>query len=116
MIHLVENASQATSQHKPVSFYVCRWIIHRKSAVTHFIYCHINPIIGRSFFDCKVMGVLEASVLCLHDPLDLVKGFVIDDLHCLFLGVTKHMLGLIKSTDHTTSILEKRYYYINFKD
>ena len=28
-------------------------------------------------------------VFGMHKPFDLIKGFVIDDLHCLFLGVTK---------------------------
>ena len=35
-----------------------------------------------------------ATVLCIHQPLDLVKGIVIDGLHSLFLGVTLHLLNL----------------------
>lgn len=42
----------------------------------------------------QVKGIFGASVLCLHKPLDLVKAVVIDDLHCLFLGVTKHLIAL----------------------
>ena len=34
------------------------------------------------------------SPFCLHKSLDLINGFVIDDLHCLFLGVTKTLLSL----------------------
>ena len=40
----------------------------------------------------SVMGVFCVSILCLHKPFDLINGFVIDDLHCLFLGVTKTLL------------------------
>ena len=71
----------------------------RKSACSYSfhlftgIVAYIKLLAGHSLI-VQVMGVLGASVLCLHDPLDLVKGFVIDDLHCLFLGVTKHMLSL----------------------
>ena len=75
----------------------------RVSTFAHFIIrfmciAHIQLLVGHSLI-VQIMGVFGASVLCLHDPLDLIKGFVIDDLHCLFLGVTKHMLS-IKSTDH----------------
>ena len=42
----------------------------------------------------QVKGIFGASVLCLHKPLNLVKAVVIDDLHCLFLGVTKHLITL----------------------
>ena len=42
----------------------------------------------------QVMGVFGVSILCLHKPFDLINGFVIDDLHCLFLGVTKTLLSL----------------------
>ena len=42
----------------------------------------------------QVKGILGASVLCLHQPLDLIKAVVVDDLHCLFLGVTKHLISL----------------------
>ena len=30
----------------------------------------------------------------MHSPVDLVKGVVIDGLHCLLLGVTLHLLNL----------------------
>ena len=30
----------------------------------------------------QVKGIIGASVLCLHKPLNLVKAVVIDDLHC----------------------------------
>ena len=54
----------------------------------------MHPLLVGYSFIIQVMGVLGVSVVCLHDPLDIVKGFVIDDLHCLFLGVTKHLLSL----------------------
>lgn len=34
------------------------------------------------------------SVLGLHRPFSLVTGVVVDDLHGLYLGVTKTLLGL----------------------
>ena len=43
----------------------------------------------------QVMGVFGVSILCLHKPFDLINGFVIDDLYCLFLGVTKTLLSLV---------------------
>ena len=33
-------------------------------------------------------------MLCIHKPMDVVKGVVIDGLHTLFLGVTKLLLDL----------------------
>ena len=33
-------------------------------------------------------------MLCLHKPVDLVKAVVVDDLHCLFLGVSKLLISL----------------------
>ena len=42
----------------------------------------------------QVLGVFGVSIFSLHKPLDLVNGIVIDDLHCLYLGVTKTLLSL----------------------
>lgn len=35
-----------------------------------------------------------ASVLCIHQPFNLVKGTVIDGLHSIFIGVVKQLLKL----------------------
>lgn len=32
------------------------------------------------------------SVLALHRPFDLAKGIAVDDLHCIYLGVTSDLL------------------------
>ena len=32
------------------------------------------------------------SVLALHRPFNLAKGIAVDDLHCIFLGVTSDLL------------------------
>ena len=37
-------------------------------------------------------GIKGASVFCLHQPFNLAKGFVIDPLHCIFLGVVLNLL------------------------
>lgn len=64
-------------------------------------------IIGAYCF--QVMGVFGVSILCLHKPFDLINGFVIDDLHRLFLGVTKTLLsGLMLSIGLATSTLDHR--------
>ena len=33
-------------------------------------------------------------MLSLHNPFDLVKGTVVDTLHCLFLGVASRLVSL----------------------
>jgi hypothetical protein len=40
-----------------------------------------------------VKGIKGASIFCVHKPFDLSKGFAIDDLHVLFLGVTGNLLN-----------------------
>lgn len=55
--------------------------------------CKVYMIIDVHYF--QVMGVFGVSILCLHKPFDLINGFVIDDLYCLFLGVTKTLLSLV---------------------
>ena len=42
----------------------------------------------------KVCGVKGPSVLTLHHCFDLVGGVVVDDLHCIYLGVTLRLLHL----------------------
>ena len=39
------------------------------------------------------MGIKGASIFCMHKPFDLSKGFAIDDLHVLFLGITSNLLN-----------------------
>lgn len=34
------------------------------------------------------------TALSVHKPLDLPMAAVIDDLHCLYLGVTKYLIKL----------------------
>ena len=38
------------------------------------------------------MGIKGASILRAHEPFDLVKGTVIDSMHCVFLGVMSKTL------------------------
>ena len=38
------------------------------------------------------MGIKGASVLCVHKPVDLGTGVVIDAMHCVFLGVVRKQL------------------------
>ena len=45
-------------------------------------------------YSTQVNGIFGPSIFCLHRPLDIVKGVVIDDLHCMFLGVTRHLINL----------------------
>lgn len=33
-------------------------------------------------------------MLSLHNPFDLVKGTVVDALHCLFVGVASRLVSL----------------------
>ena len=74
------------------------------TVVLHNIVQGAHKIIG-VYFSLWVFGV---SIQCLHKPFDLINGFVIDDLHCLFLGVTKTLLsGLMQSTGLVISILDQ---------
>ena len=57
---------------------------------------------------CFQVWVCLVSILCLHKSFDLINSFVIDDLHCLYLGVTKTLLfGLMLSIGLATSILDQ---------
>ena len=38
-------------------------------------------------------GVKGPAVPFLHPPFNVCQGFVIDVLHCIFLGITKNMLS-----------------------
>ena len=39
-----------------------------------------------TFIRCGVKG---ASIFMTHCPFNTAKGFVVDDLHCVYLGVVK---------------------------
>ena len=47
------------------------------------------------------MGIKGPSVLALHKPFGFSKGFVVDLLHCVFFGVTKHFPSLWFSKKHS---------------
>lgn len=47
------------------------------------------------------MGITGISVLAAHPPFDLVKGVVVDAMHCVFLGVmAKTLIPLWCDTTH----------------
>lgn len=55
-----------------------------------------KPVSSNSEFSCpfilchnKVKGIKGVPILSLHPPFNLVKGMVVDDLHCVDLGVVK---------------------------
>jgi len=50
----------------------------------------------------QVKGVKGSSVFCLHPPFDLSKGFAIDSLHVLFLGITRDLLSYWFDKAHDT--------------
>ena len=41
------------------------------------------------------------TVLVLHKPFDLSSVFMVDDLHCVFQGITKQMLHFWFSKKHS---------------
>lgn len=45
-------------------------------------------------------GVKGASVFALHAPFNLVKGYAIDALHCIFLEVVLNLLSLWFDKSH----------------
>ena len=48
----------------------------------------------------QVKGVKGPSILAVHRPFNLVKGVVVDDLHGIYLGVTRLLLKLWFDKDH----------------
>jgi len=42
----------------------------------------------------QVKGGHSPSVICVHKPFNLVQGFVIDMLHCVFQGVSLQLIRL----------------------
>lgn len=38
--------------------------------------------------------------MSIHHPLQLPPAMVIDDLHCVYLGVTKHLIKLWFNTEY----------------
>lgn len=53
-----------------------------------------NVVVFLIQFIYQIKGVKGASVLCIHQPFNLVKGTVIDGLHSIFIGVVKQVLKL----------------------
>lgn len=49
-----------------------------------------------------VRGVLGVTALALLPEFDLINGFVIDSLHGLYLGTTKHLLNLWLDAKYST--------------
>ena len=39
-------------------------------------------------------GIKGPCILALHQPFDMARGFTVDDLHCIYLGVTLKMMHL----------------------
>lgn len=48
--------------------------------------------------------------MALHQPLDVIRGFTLDDLHCVYLGVTLKLMHL-----WFDSINRQKPYYIGNK-
>ena len=61
-------------------------------------------------FPMQVKGVKGPSSLCIHPPFGIVRGIAVDSLHCVHLGVTKHLLSLWFDRGHKT-----KDYYIGDK-
>ena len=48
-----------------------------------------------------------------HRPFNVAKGFVVDDLHCVYLGVVKHLLTYwfgVKYNQYGFSIRSRVWY------
>ena len=50
----------------------------------------------------QVNGVKGAAVLCIHPPINLALGCVVDNLHCLYLGVSQALLKLWFSKEYSS--------------
>ncbi len=55
------------------------------------MYCHTYQKFDDLFM--QVQGVVGHSVLAMHKPFDLVKGYVIDMLHCVIKGVVPNLMS-----------------------
>ena len=51
----------------------------------------------------QVNGIKGASVFLLFKPFDLVKGFVVDWMHSVCLGVSKSLMNLWLNTENRES-------------
>lgn len=49
----------------------------------------------------QVYGIKGASVFLLHPAFNMAKGFVIDDLHAVYLGVTLRLLSYWFGKQHS---------------
>ena len=49
----------------------------------------------------QVYGIKGASVFLLHPAFNMAKGFVIDDLHAIYLGVTLRLLSYWFGKQHS---------------
>ena len=62
--------------------------------------CHNNKV----YTNVQVQGIKGPNVLSLHPPFQLPWGVIVDDLHCLYLGVASHLIELwfdkYRSKDH----------------
>ena len=51
----------------------------------------------------QIHGIKGASIFMLHPPFNMSKGFVVNDLHSVYLGVMKQLLtcwfGVQKNMD-----------------
>lgn len=84
---LIDNARTATETHSSVGLDILLW------SVTCFYMIFV--------FVMQVKGVKGPTVLLLHAPFDICQGFVIDVLHCIFLGITKNLLSFWFGKAHT---------------
>ena len=88
----LEAARNAVSSNDPVSE-IHRHMLHVYHNNTHVCTC------------MQVQGIKGPSVLSLHPPFQLPWGVIVDDLHCLYLGVASHLIDLwfdkkYRSKDH----------------
>lgn len=60
----------------------------------------------------KVKGVKAATVFALHKPFNLAKGFVVDALHCVFLGVVLNLLAFWFAQSHSQSDYSTEIRYV----
>lgn len=97
----------------------CSWCLHpdvvmQKGNGTVRSYVYQNEILNRTDEDMRgdardafnlnecVNGVKGASALMLLPEFDMVKGFVVDNLHCVDLGVTRQLTNMwLDSCNHS---------------
>ena len=77
---MIQNISEATSTGKVV--YKLYTIYQPLTILMHVIVI------------LQVKSVKGASIFCIHEPFNLVKGTAIYSLHGIFLGVVHYLLKL----------------------